>query len=1310
MFLAATVLGSGPAAAQSIIETQSLPFGDSQTTTNSSKRTTTLQTIIVNPLLAPANANAGANPSPAEPVQLIDFTQTIDLDSAILVINSGFIDPVVGIETQIINVVGSFANVAAMANANDAPVPVPLLQALKLLQSNRIASDITKNNTGNIIAVLVDMSAVIDNRPIGSLSNVVAASNANGEAAEFQLDDVAQTAEFLQANAIDSGISITNRASLAASIGISAEINTEFDGSLSNDAAISNANGGAALITLVDLDQTVDLDQSNAVTSSINVENDGSFVGDETAVSAEINNRLIGALSNIAALSNTNGQAAGIGLSALSQEVDLGQINEIRGAIVIDNSAVIESGDAGLWAAIYNVAINQIVNDFAASNVNGAVDLIALADLAQSFDLDQTNIINNSIDIRNRGQTGSYRGIDARIETQAIGSLTNQLVASNANGTAGLITGDDVTQTFDVHQDNKIASSILVDSESDVDADDMGLRGQIETSAIEELRNIFRVTNANGEAGLLTIGSVDQSVLSRQANTISSNVVLNGAAGIGADTGIWAQITTEDLSLINEAEATNLNGTASLDDDEDLTQSADIVQNNRVENTISASNAGNLNAAGTGIRALIDNDDLELLNEAQFGFVNDGADVGGDVTQTAKLEQRNSVTSKITVWNSGELTAADIGVSAEIENSALVLSNQIGGSATGDSDIAGEMARTIAVTQSNKVESKITVNNSGSIWGGNLGIYAEISQPPPSATNQYEGPTASVDQEGIDEKSILVRNAGAITAGNLFAINTEGASTTIANRAAGLITGYVDLTDLADLFDNQAGGTFAARLTSDFGDGDDLFDNNGTVHALAVGADQPFFVNLERFDNSGVISTVNGSVGDVFTMSGPGFEFDANNGSTVAVDAFLGGPGSTADNLVINGNVTGQTVLTVNNTNPGGGALNKAGIPVVFVNGNVESNSFYLPKPIDAGAFDYDLFFVPTGSGYFELRSFPGGGSHHLPELVTSLQDVFFTGTETWLDRTADLRVLLNGGVPFGSGGQSADGARPVSTSFTPAMWFKGSGTWLNQQDTARTSAFGRTYNYDLSRNLDVWNLEGGIDFGKKGVLAAGDALVFGVLGGAVLGNLNYDELVRQFDLSGGEAGAYATYLRGGLFVDTLFKTTFLEFDPNGSSGFSGSFNGMAWGARTDTGYRFGGFKGGPFIEPQATIAVAWSELDNLTIGGDRVTFNEGTNVRGRVGVRVGTSYDIWPEIRMEPFVIGSLWGTLSGENTATLTSLGTTFANFSDEPDDVWGVVSTGVNFFSPGTQTSLFAKLDVTFGEETDGIAARGGARVSW
>jgi hypothetical protein len=296
------------------------------------------------------------------------------------------------------------------------------------------------------------------------------------------------------------------------------------------------------------------------------------------------------------------------------------------------------------------------------------------------------------------------------------------------------------------------------------------------------------------------------------------------------------------------------------------------------------------------------------------------------------------------------------------------------------------------------------------------------------------------------------------------------------------------------------------------------------VHAVASGGTQPSLVDLERFENSGLISTVNGSVGDIFTMSGPGFHFDADSGSTLGVDAFLGKPGSTADNLVINGNVSGQTELTVNNTNPRGGAYNRQGIPVVFVNGNVNKDSFFLPKPIDAGFVDYDLFFVPTGSGYFELRSLPGGGAYYLPHLVTAVQDVFHIGTETWFDRTADLRVLLNGGgAPRGQGGTFADGAPQVSTSLTPATWIKGSGTWLNQDDKASTSAYGRTYRYDLSRDLDVWNLEGGIDFGKKGVLAESDALIFGVLGGWVQGGLDYDHLVRQFDMRGGEVGAYTS-------------------------------------------------------------------------------------------------------------------------------------------------------------------------------------------
>jgi outer membrane autotransporter protein len=375
----------------------------------------------------------------------------------------------------------------------------------------------------------------------------------------------------------------------------------------------------------------------------------------------------------------------------------------------------------------------------------------------------------------------------------------------------------------------------------------------------------------------------------------------------------------------------------------------------------------------------------------------------------------------------------------------------------------------------------------------------------------------------------------------------------------------------------------------------------------------------------------------------------------------------------------------------------------------VNGNAFYLPKPVDSGLFDWDLFFVPTGSGFFDLRSFPGGGAHVLPQLVTATQDVFHTMNETWFDRTADLRVLLNGGVPYRTGG-GRPGEGGLSAALTPAVWMKGSGTWLDQDDSATSRAYGRTYRYDLNRDLDLWNLEGGVDFGRKGVWAEGDALLFGLLGGAVLGTLNYDQIARQFDLEGGEVGGYVTYLKGGLFVDTLVKADFLSFDTNHQQGLPGAIDANAYGFRTDTGYRFGGFRRGPFVEPLATIAVVWSDLDDFSLGGNSVKFNDEADVRGRLGLRVGTSREVWPAIVMEPFVIGSVWGHLLGENKATVTSLGTSFGPFTDEPDDVWGVVSTGVNFFSPNAQTSLFAKLDVTFGDETEGVSAKGGMRYNW
>src|SRR5262249_19136983 len=150
---------------------------------------------------------------------------------------------------------------------------------------------------------------------------------------------------------------------------------------------------------------------------------------------------------------------------------------------------------------------------------------------------------------------------------------------------------------------------------------------------------------------------------------------------------------------------------------------------------------------------------------------------------------------------------------------------------------------------------------------------------------------------------------------------TEGGATEIVNE--GLVIGRVDLTEEDDSFVNS--GTFEARGESDFGDGFDVFSNSGTVHALGETA----FVNLDGFENAGLISMVDGNPRDVFTIDPPsGVAFIALSGSQLAVDAKLGGAGSKADLLVIDGDVDGKTKVSVNNAG-GAGALNKTGIPVV---------------------------------------------------------------------------------------------------------------------------------------------------------------------------------------------------------------------------------------------------------------------------------------------------------------------------------------------------------------------------------------------
>ncbi len=818
----------------------------------------------------------------------------------------------------------------------------------------------------------------------------------------------------------------------------------------------------------------------------------------------------------------------------------------------------------------------------------------------------------------------------------------------------------------------------------------------------------------SGDITVQSSGILD-SAFGIAANTVSGDITIRNSGDILATggfplqhaIGISAQTLFGSIAITNSGAVTssyyaiatnNYFGNTAIENSGRLTASVDGIYATALQGNIAILNSDDIAADVHGIHAYVGcglgpcygTGDLAITNTAKIDAGVIGILAGGEAPHIA-IENNGAVTAGyagifaftgydnagIAITNAGKVNAGTVGILA----------------ATGVQDCGCYDIPDLVPTGFG-ANSPITIVNSGSVYGGDAGIVA------------------------LGTTGTTVVNSGTISSGTGLAIEVDSGPVAIYN--SGTITGYV-LLDADDLLVNQTGGTFEARDTSDFDafgtGGTDLFVNQegATLHAVAENGIQPAFVNLERFENRGLISTVDGDVDDVFTIAntvgGTDLAFVASGKSTLAVDAFLGGPGSAADHFVIDGNVSGKTGLQVVDVNPGPGVLNKQGIPVVFVDGNVKADAFFLPKPVDAGFFDYDLVFDPSsgGGGVFLLKSFLGEGAFVLPQLETGAQDLWSDGAETWFDRTADLRVLLNGGIAPAETGGKFDESEPTGPQITPAVWVRAAGSSLDRDASATVSALGNSYRFDFGRNLEAFNFEGGIDFGKRDLFAPGDILVFGLLGGGVAATLDYDKISRQFGLSGGEAGAYATYLKGGLFVDTLFKADLLTLDPKHEPGFPGSVSANTFGVRTDSGYRFGGFHGGPFVEPLATIAVIWADLDGFTQGGNSVSFNDDPNVRGRLGLRLGTDYHVWAGTTTEPFVIGSVWGNLSDNNQATLTSLGATF-QLADKLQDVWGEVSGGVNVFNPAANTSAFAKVDVSFGNDIDGISGKAGMRVTW
>lgn len=661
----------------------------------------------------------------------------------------------------------------------------------------------------------------------------------------------------------------------------------------------------------------------------------------------------------------------------------------------------------------------------------------------------------------------------------------------------------------------------------------------------------------------------------------------------------------------------------------------------------------------------------------------------------------------------GAITANEDGIEAKSDNANVIM-------AIGTNITAGESA--VHILHGNLVNLTFgDANNTGVvITGAGTVANAVVDVDDTSATSNITNyatirSTAATLAGQADDIAIDVDN------------NTPNDNWIIDNYNT--IIGVIDGSAQNDTINNFSENSWivaGTNVVNDFKGGDDNIENYGRI-VTAVSADvaeDVTFSGVEEFNNGfptvvglgsnyGLLTMIDQTTGQAFVRDqtfteGSDHVFAGGPDSKFGIDAFLGADSDTADFLEIRGDNTGATALIVNDINPGAGSFNPDGILFAHVTGESPEGAFFLPGgPIDKGFFTYDILRVETNSVDWLLVSAPNDRAQELAALITGAQTLWYESSGVWLDRTADLRRQLGTCSP-------ADRAQHMSANVgnntqvtatadvAPECYYQRYGLWFR--------GFGGQYDRKDGVEYDqhIWGAEGGVDV-VIGNDPSESTFVLGILAGYIGSNHDFDETNDEAKYKGGSVGAYATWLSGGFFADLLVKANFLNVDYdtsfNGNDS-DGNTDATSWGARLDTGYRFN-IEEGLFVEPQGTIGYVSTDLDDFNMLGTDIDPDTGDSLRGRLGLRVGTSWDSGNMI-FEPFLTGSVWHEFEGDNEVELTSGASTTVD--DEIKGTWGEVGGGLNVFNSDNNISFFAKVDAQVGGDIDSWSGKVGGRLAW
>ncbi|WP_334176022.1 autotransporter domain-containing protein, partial [Pseudoxanthobacter sp.] len=851
-------------------------------------------------------------------------------------------------------------------------------------------------------------------------------------------------------------------------------------------------------------------------------------------------------------------------------------------------------------------------------------------------------------------------------------------------------------------------------------------------------------TNSSGDGTNAVIASLSgainagqNGVYINQTNGDGAVLVTTSAAITAGATGIAVAKSTGsgDISVQSNAGITALNG---------ITASG-VAQNGNILIATAANTAVSAGASGITATKTAGGSGAVSVTTGSGSTIAAG---GAGITAT---NNGTGNTVAVATGTASTVRAGQTAITAGGADSVTVVTG-IGSFVRGDSLQTGA-GGAVAVTGASVATINIGANSVASGAGfGTSG--AVISATSSSGTSINIAGGALVTPWAFDGSSPA--NTDLVTAAGRTAITAQGGAAVVNNY--GTVVGRVGLSGSNDTFNNYSSNTWIVVGDNSFGGGYDTLTNPGRIVTALQGgvAEQTSFGSLETFVNgapagggSGLLTMIDEVPGqlafnaarDVTYTSGT---FTGTGNSTLGVDAYLGGLGSTADKLVIggldaNGNpisgtvASGSTKVLVNDVSLTAGSYNPMGILVAEAqNGSIGPFSFTIDPAstnystklggvIDKGLFFYDMVTAPTPSGGVGeyLVGVPGQQAFEFPSFITGAQTIWHETTGLWLDRQVDLRSYeMNPslaapatGTNQAGKGDLAGGAATTRPTLGPGLWAKAVGSWMSRDSSSGYSILGNSYGFNTSYTQNTYGFIVGADFSRE--MEKGTWL-FGMLGGYLNSSLDFNKSSTSGDYNGGTVGLYATYINGGLFVDTLMKVDILNLDYSAPSlgGFgqtSQTQNATSFGFHIDTGYRMP-LKNGMFVEPVATVSYVNTDIGDFTgIGGATVQMNNSDSLRGALGARFGGRILNGDSYWMEASAVGRLWYEFDGYNKATLLTTGMPFSA-TDDFHGAFGEVGGNLNIFSKVNGWSGFVNGNVKFnGDFTSGTALTG-VRYKW